>query len=94
MVDVFNTIKYFIGHIGGFCFHLLLSSGRVFVRISSTVSADKKNKNNPYYISAKDRGGSSNFNFFKGVGGSELCFRSKISGRFWTFDERLHVAIE
>ena len=87
MVDVFNTIEYFIGHIEGFCFHLLLSSGRVFVMISSTVSADRKN-NNPYYISAKDRGGSSNFNFFKGVGGSELWFKSKISGRFWTFDER------
>lgn len=89
MVDVFNTVKYFIGHIEGFCFHLLLSSGRVFVRISSTVSADKKKT--PYYISAKDRGGSSNFNFFKGVGGFELWFRSKISGRFWTFDERLAI---
>lgn len=89
MVDVFNTVKYFIGHIEGFCFHLLLSSGRVFVRISSTVSADKKT---PYYIYRPKTGADQVIlNFFKEVGGSELWFRSKISGRFWTFDERLAI---
>ena len=91
MVDVFNTIKYFIGHIGGFCFHLLLSSGRVFVRISSTVSADKKKTTHIIY---RPKTGADQviLTFSRGLGVPNYVSGVKSPEDFgWTFDERLAI---